>query len=417
MLVLLLVLGACRKEVPTDAELARNQLYLIMKQWYLWYKEMPDIDVNNYSTPEELMEALRYQPQDKWSYVTTKDEFESYYVEGEYIGYGFGYQFDVNSNIWITFVFNDSPLAVEGIRRGWRIKKIDNTVPADEEDLTSLLGANELGVSHNFEFIDTLGTSVSYSFAKKVITMNSILRLDTLMVNNRVVGHLVLKSFIEPTITELSNAFEYLYNVGAEELILDLRYNSGGRMDVTTQLASLIAKESMVGQPFIRSTYNDKNPSRNSVYAFQGTNSSEVPVPVQLDLDRLIVLTSKQTASASEAIINGLDPYLNVVLIGDDTYGKPVGMDAWLYRTYAFVPITFRLTNANDVGDYFDGIKADSFIQDDPSLDFSNRSETTLKEAIYYLKTGTFTGASGKKSQRRTDQPELQCLRDEIGAL
>jgi carboxyl-terminal processing protease len=247
--------------------------------------------------------------------------------------------------------------------------------------------------------------------------MNSILRLDTLMVNNRVVGHLVLKSFIEPTITELSNAFEYLYNVGAEELILDLRYNSGGRMDVTTQLASLIAKESMVGQPFIRSTYNDKNPSRNSVYAFQGTNSSEVPVPVQLDLDRLIVLTSKQTASASEAIINGLDPYLNVVLIGDDTYGKPVGMDAWLYRTYAFVPITFRLTNANDVGDYFDGIKADSFIQDDPSLDFSNRSETTLKEAIYYLKTGTFTGASGKKSQRRTDQPELQCLRDEIGAL
>ena len=111
-----------------------------------------------------------------------------------------------------------------------------------------------------------------------------------------------------------------------------------------------------------------------------------------LSLTRLIVITTRLTASASEAVMNGLKPFLNVVSIGDTTNGKPVGMNGWeVGEKYFFWPITFKIVNKNNEGDYFDGIAPGKVIADDITHDFDDRNELCLKEAIHYLETGSFS--------------------------
>ncbi len=121
----------CKKEEelpPDDTPLeitARDDFYLLMKEWYLWYDKMPVVNVEDYNTPEELLEALRYDPLDKWSYITSLESFNSYFEEGEYEGHGFGYTYDEDGKVWLTFIFNESDFTSQGVKRGWSILKIN----------------------------------------------------------------------------------------------------------------------------------------------------------------------------------------------------------------------------------------------------------------------------------------------------
>jgi C-terminal processing protease CtpA/Prc len=132
--------------------------------------------------------------------------------------------------------------------------------------------------------------------------------------------------------------------------------------------------------------YNNKWQSENYSMSF-------LPLSNSLNLSRMVVITSRLTASASEAVMNGLAPHINVVSVGDTTNGKPMGMNGWACgQKYLFYPITFKLVNSLGEGEYFDGISPDKTCTDDVTHDFSDRDEACLTEAISYLKTGSFTG-------------------------
>ncbi|GAH01669.1 unnamed protein product, partial [marine sediment metagenome] len=167
-------------------------------------------------------------------------------------------------------------------------------------------------------------------------------------IGGKIVAHLVFEGFREPSENELADAFGFFKNVGANEMILDLRYNPGGLISATTLLGSLISGEDTDNKVFFKYLHNDKKTSNDKEVAF-------AKKPNSLNLKSLIVITSRSTYSASEIIINGLKPYLNVVTIGDATGGKPVGMYVWYYQDYAFVPISFKIINADGEGDYFEG--------------------------------------------------------------
>ena len=112
-------------------------------------------------------------------------------------------------------------------------------------------------------------------------------------------------------------------------------------------------------------------------------------VDYPLTISKLIVITTRGTASASEDFINGLKPGLEVTTIGDTTNGKPVGMNGFLYQTaYAFFPITFNVVNSAGQGDFFKGFAPAKYVRDDITHDWNNRNEACLKEAIYYLENG-----------------------------
>lgn len=387
--------AGCKKAVDpivNDDERARNILYALMNEWYFWYKEMPQVTVTDYDDPYTLLNAMRYKPIDKWSFVADYDEFNSYY-QGSFAGHGIRVGVDADNKARIAMIYNMSPLYPEGVRRGWQVKSINGIdigallAAGDYTAYNNVMGPRQVGLSNTFVFTKPDGTDVQIASAKAEFQVNSVLKYDTIHLSTGVTGYLAFEAFIEPSFVELQNAFGFFLVNNVKDLILDLRYNSGGMLDVATEMASYIAGNAEAGKVFIRATHNDKKTAENESILLKSTGYS-------LDINRMAVITSRETASASENIINGLLPYADVKCFGDTTSGKPVGMYAFPdeKRMFIFAPVTFKLVNALGAGDYYTGIEPDTYAPDDLTRDFGDRDELSLKEAIDWLESGGTKG-------------------------
>jgi carboxyl-terminal processing protease len=399
-IVFITVFGSCKKDnvapesTVTDA-MARDSLYYIMKEFYFWC-DMPEstsiteTNKGNYKDPSGLLEAMRYQALDRWSFIADYNEFLAE-MKGDFVGHGFRMGLDSDGKARIAMIYDKSPLYANGVRRGWIVKKINGTEVApvllsnDPTAYTNLIGPSKTGITNIFVFENAMGNEVSISSTKSSFTVNTVITKDTLQLTTGITGHLVFDQFITPSADELAAAFSYFKSVGAKDLILDLRYNTGGYLSIAQALASYIAGDASVGKVFAKLSYNDKHQDANSTFLFKTTSYS-------LNLSRLVVITSRSTASASEAVINGLRPFVNIVTIGDTTNGKPTGMNGWdVGKKYFFWPVTFKMVNASNEGDYFEGIFPAKVLPDDIAHDFSDRKELCLKEAIHYLETGSIS--------------------------
>jgi C-terminal processing protease CtpA/Prc len=405
LLIILALLGSCKKDDPeptpseTTPELARDTLYYIMKQWYYWYDLMPSVTKENYTDPYTLLEGMRYKDKDKWSFVADYDDFLSE-MQGTFVGHGFRIGVDNSGNARIAMIYSQSPLYLEGVRRGWIVRKINGfdiaaiLLANDSEAYTNAIGPSTAGVTNTFIFRKPDGTEVTISSTKQSFTINTVIHYDTLHLSSGITGHLVFESFILPSEQELETAFAFFKASGVTDLILDLRYNSGGYLTIAQQLASYIAGDSKANIVFARLSYNNKSQSANQSFLFM---KSEYP----LSLTRLAVISTRLTASASEAVMNGLAPHINVVSIGDTTLGKPMGMNGWeCAKKYFFWPVTFKLVNSANEGEYYDGIEPDKVATDDITHDFNDRNEECLKEAIKWLQTGSFSGKGASEFSR-----------------
>ncbi|NOQ24776.1 MAG: carboxyl-terminal protease [Bacteroidales bacterium] len=405
-------INSCEKEIiyPEDRETI-DELYSLMNQWYFWKDSIPDINPDDYSSPEDLLEAMRYIPRDKWSYITTQDAHSQYFEEGTYIGYGFGYALDSEGNTRITFLYEDSDFSEKGIERGWIIKKINGTIITENSSLNDLLGSNDIGISNTIELESPTGEIVSDVFVKKLISMNTVGNVSVIEKGSDKIGYFVFKSFIGPSADELTEAFSYFLTEGVNELVIDLRYNGGGQVDVVEHLAGLIIPDHVNGELLSKIIHNsDRSDQDNSIYFEQNSNS--------LRLDKVYFITSKSSASASELIINSLDPFIDVILVGDDTYGKPVGMYSFASRisNVVYVPIAFKLTNSAGFGEFYDGLQADSYVADDIKSNFGI-GEDVFDEVIYHIENGSFSSLKSSTDIYRAPFKEIRNLRDEIGTI
>ena len=397
MIILAVAAGACKKKVEplpeyTEAERGRDLLFGLMNDWYYWYKVMPVVDPKNYTDAYTLLNAMRYKELDRWSFVTDYESFTSYY-EGSFVGHGIRIGLDTQNKARIAMIYERAPLYAAGVRRGWIVKSVNGT------DIAALLAAGNYaayntvmqpataGITNNFVFTKPDGTDITISSTKSEFTVNSVLKYDTLHLGTVVTGYLAFEAFIEPSFLELETAFSFFKVNDIKDLILDLRYNSGGMLDVATNLASYIAGNNHAGKVFTRSDHNDRHTNENSAILLKSTGYS-------LNLSRLVVITTRETASASENVINGLLPYVDVKCIGDSTGGKPVGMYAFNdnQKKFIFAPITFKLVNADNQGDYFDGIIPFQYAPDDITRDFGDRQELSMSAAIAYLQGGGTKG-------------------------
>ena len=403
--VLVLVLfGSCRKDdlkLPDDEgavtpAMARDSLWNIMNEWYYWYKDMPQVNKNDYADPYELIDAMRYTEFDRWSYVEDYDKFLAE-MNGVFVGHGYRFGMDDSGNARIAMIYPTSQLYKLGVRRGWIIKKINDTeiapilLSGDIEAYNQIVGPPIPGRINTFDFVKPDGSSVRIADTKTQFNINSVIHFDTLHLSSGITGHLVLESFIVPTVQELNSAFAAFKAFGVTDLILDLRYNSGGYLYIANTLASYIAGNSYSGTVFAKTQYNDRHEEENGFYKYTSTS-------FPLNLTRLAVITTRATASASEAVMNGLSTIMDVVSIGDTTNGKPSGMNGWsVGEKYYFWPVTFMLMNSNDEGDFFNGIEPSKVVTDDITHDFNDKNEYCLKEAIHYLETGSVsTKGSGE---------------------
>lgn len=402
-ILLFAILTSCRKETVTPdtgltPAMGRDTLFYIMKEFYLWYDKpeaqaVTEVTKNNYPDPYELLDAMRYKTLDRWSFVEDYDAFIAE-MSGSFVGHGIRIGLDGQGNARIAMIYSKSPLYASGVRRGWIVKKINDTYLApilianDAGAYSTLLGESKEGVTNKFLFTQPSGTDIEISSTKTSFTLNTVLACDTLHLNSGVTGHLVFESFITPSANELADAFAYFKALGISDLILDLRYNTGGYLSIAQTLASYIGGNTLAGYTFAKLSYNDKHPEVNSKFPFVNTSYS-------IGLPRLVVITTRSTASASEAVINGLKPYCTIVTVGDTTNGKPTGMNGWdVGKKYYMWPVTFKIVNSANEGDYFDGFAPSKFAVDDITHDWSDRNEACLKQAISYLETGGFV--SGK---------------------
>jgi carboxyl-terminal processing protease len=390
--------------------MARDTLYYIMEEYYYWYNLMPAVTKENYADPYTLLEAMKYKTLDRWSYILTGDEYNAE-VNGTFVGHGIRIGLDEAGNARIAMIFTNSPLYANGVRRGWIVKKINGVdlapilIQNDATAYNNLIGASTAGITNIFVFDKPDGTEVTITSTKTLFAINTVLAYDTLHLSSGVTGHLVFEEFFPPAPTELATAFAYFQANNITDLILDLRYNSGGYLEIAQTLASYIAGNSKAGTIFAQLSYNDKHPELNFSLPF---NSTDYP----LTLSRMAVITSRSTASASEDVINGLRPFVNIVTLGDTTNGKPTGMNGWdigSAHTYYVFPVTFKVVNSQNQGDFFAGFAPSKVLADDISHDWSDRNEVCLKGAIQYLETGTFSSKSleiFKRLPQFSEKPE-----------
>jgi carboxyl-terminal processing protease len=262
--------------------------------------------------------------------------------------------------------------------------KINGTTVNRNSDFVSLLGDNKAGVTNQFTFESPEGKQETFTVAKREVKINTVLYADTVSVGNELAGHIVFEGFIGPSVLELDSVFNFFAGQHISDLILDLRYNGGGSLGVALYLSSLIAGNKVGSQVFAKLENNNKHTDQNETMKLDS-------LPNLLNLNRIFILTSRGTASASEMVVNCLKPYIDVKLIGDTTYGKPVGMYTFTMKgsDLAFVPICFRLLNADGQGNYFNGIPVDIPAMDDFALGFGDPKEAGFHAALYYIENGT----------------------------
>ena len=404
-----LLIFSCRKENNNGNLEINREINTIMKEIYLWYEYVPDVDLSVYDSPFELMDDLRYKTLDRWSVVITKDEYDQYFTRGEMVGHGFLLGFDNENRIRVAFIYTSTQAYEDGVRRSWIIDKI-NDVYANQYNLNDLLGEREAGITNKFEFIDPQGERITLFLTKEVLDITAVLHYEIINIEDKNVGYMVFQDFISSAVPDIDQTFTNFKNSDIDELIIDLRYNGGGSISVAQHIAGWLAGGSQSGETFIKLLHNDK-------YSVLDTSITLPYNENSLDIDRLFFIGTSSTASASELLINGLKPFADVVLAGDNTHGKPVGMYAYVYSdyNYAVLPVCFRFTNSNDEGDFYNGLVPDIYVDDDLSEDFGDPEEDCLKECLNIITEGTSSSqtqkSAGKKYLLEMDSPINNFLR------
>ena len=384
---------------PSSCSVPNQNLFVrdALEELYLWYRELPAVDPTGYDTPEAYLDAVRYRPLDtSFSYITSRAANDAFYSESQYLGFGLSTSVSA-TEMRVLQVFGDSPASEAGLDRGARITAIDGvamTTLIATGAVDTAFGPATEGVEVSVAFTTRGGTARTATMRKRPVTIPTVSLTRVFDVDGRRVGYLFFRNFVQPSVAALDEAFATLHDAGVTELVLDLRYNGGGLVDVAVHLASLIGGTPTSNQVFAEYRHNDRNRRRDETLRFTALAQA-------LDLARVVVIATQASASASELVINGLEPFVPVVVVGDRTYGKPVGQYVLPFCDKVLAPVSFSMVNADGHGDYFAGLPADCQAGDDIEHDLGDVAEASLAEALGFIRTGACSAATQALGTRR----------------
>ena len=381
---------------------------------YLWYQDIDQtLDYSSLDSPQQTLEFLIDRDRDRFSGIDNAADFDSLFQEGQYLGYGFSFTIKADGRVWIQFVYNDSPAGKSSIKRGDEILSINGQTVQQVIDSLSwdtVFGPALQNHPLTMQLRNQLGNIFSVILFKTTVNINTVLHHGILHNGSENVGYLAYKSFLNTSNAEFPAVFAAFKAAGVRKVILDMRYNGGGSVSVANKLASyLYANETTDDDLFTKLIYNDKHQDSNVFFFLESSLN-------QLELDQLIVITSAATCSASEMIINGLKPYVDVKTVGSATCGKPVGMNGFRFCDNIFLPVTFESQNKNDEGGYFDGISADCAAADDVNFALGDAEESMLSEALFVSANNRCQSALRVDQAERPDRKLEPVLRAVIGA-
>ena len=376
-----------RAQAPASCTAAGKNLYVRdrMTDIYFWYRELPNVDPVRFDTPEEYLEAIRFQPIDhSYSFITDRASNAAFFSDSQFIGLGLSTSI-AGSEMRVLQVFPDSPAQEAGLLRGDAILELNGRTVAEliaSGAIDSAFGPSEVGVQVSIVFKHPAGDRIAADATKRLVTIPTVSLTRVYDIAGRKTGYVFFRNFVQPSIAALDAAFNELAAAGVTELVLDLRYNGGGLISVAQHLASLIGGLRTEGQPLAEYFHNDKNAFRNQTIRFQSK-------PNALRLDRLVVITTRASASASELVINALRPFIPVLIVGDRTYGKPVGQYQFEFCDKVLAPVSFTLRNSKGEGDFYDGFAPDCAAADDIGHQIGDAQEASLREALTLIDKGS----------------------------
>lgn len=367
--------------VELEAKTAKDYTFTLMKQNYLWYKDTPNTPSSELESPESVVNTLAHRPdkggKDRWTHIADRVEYDNFY-QGKYFGIGVRINYDAERKLRIRLVYEGTPAYKAGLRRGMIVHKInDKTIKEieDEKLWDTIFGENKEGVKVKFDLQKGEEDIKTYTVPKTEVSLPSVYTSKIHSVQDRKVGYIYFDRFIDPSNKELDKQFENLKKEKIDDLILDLRYNGGGLLRVAIHLASLVLGKQGKDKTFYRYAHNDKFKHWDNDAKFED-------LPQSLNLNRLFVITSGGTASASEVVINGLRAFIPVILVGNKTYGKPVGAYSYNFFNKVMSLISFRVVNNKGEGDFFDGMSVDIEVNDDITQELGDANEACLKAAL-----------------------------------
>jgi len=391
---------SCEKNNSHNLNSEKNYLYSLMKDVYYWYKEVPEnIDAEPIESLYDYFDTLLVA-KDRWSWMMSGEEYTDSET-GVYLTYGASYSQPIDHyndySVRVRYVFDNSPMSENGVKRGYELTHLNGTpvmTLINNGTFETKIGNN----TNSFTFRRYDGSTYSFSTSARDVSTRSVLKSMVITAADfsglpYPVAYFNYYAFKAGMLSDIETSMATFKAANVKELILDLRYNSGGDGAATQMLSNYIAPASANGKTVARRKHNDKLASYDSKAS---TMTIVNRVANSLNLDRLIILTSGGTASASEVIINGFKPLMNVVQIGKTTYGKPNGMYVWfypedeeIYPDFVFLPIAFYSVNSLGEGNYEDGLVPDQERPDDLYHDFG-LEEDWLKAALTFIATGSY---------------------------
>ena len=376
--------------VPSTLEI-NDFVWKGMNLYYLWQADVPNLADDRFATqselntyletfdnPTSLFNTIRVPaPTDRFSVIYSDYSVLEGVLSGNTLNNGMDYALKYTDTSetsvfgWVRYIIPNSDAATKDIRRGDVFYAVDGEQITGENVRT--LFARTTYTLSLADYSETAGVVTitpngrTVTLTKTNLAENPILLNTVITQGTHNIGYLMYNGFYSNYDSQLNTVFGNFASQNVTDLVLDLRYNSGGSIATAVKLASMITGQ-FSGQLFAKQQWNAKaqayflsnNPSSLENRFVSGLNG--------LQLTKVYVLTTNATASASELVINCLKPYIEVVQIGDKTTGKNVGSitlyDSPTYsksnvnpnHKYAMQPIVLKIVDKNGNGDYTTGI-------------------------------------------------------------
>jgi len=418
------------------------------KQWvrswidetYLWYQDVRALSAATLNAAN-YADALGYFNALKSPLITAsgkeKDHYHFTYDTPTWValsqsGTSYGYGFEVAliaatppRQALIAYTNAGTPAATAGIARGAAVLKVDGVDLVNGTDVDTLnngLFPTAAG-AHTLTILDA-GASASrdVTLTAQALSPSTVQNVKTLPAPNQTVGYMQFNDHLATSEAQLVTAINQLQAASITDLVLDIRYNGGGYLDVASELAYMIAGPTLTtGKVFEQLAFNDKNPfnfsAADTITSFHSTAQgfslqSGQPLPT-LNLSRVFVLVGAGTCSASEAIVNGLRGVgVTVNLIGATTCGKPYGFYPTDNCGTTYFSIQFHGVNQLGQGDYADGFAPTCSAGDDFTHLLGDPAEGRLAAALSYRTNGVCAPAmsmaqSAKSANSAQREPTL----------
>ena len=426
----------------------------VMKNRYYWHDELPETRNITSEDPNLFLSSMLHEKDESKNFSKFRSTYD--YLTGIYgvtasPVHGFAL-IEYDGKVYLSNVYQGSEAAKEGIKRGYRIVSIggNSSSPASATEAAIQLRGSSTNTivfekpdGSQVTFDKLKKSEITYPFVMPIVDdITGTSRICTVIQHdNKKVGYMHYLSFLSSTDEELLEAIKYFNDYdgggGIDELIVDLRYNGGGYLSHCSTLISAILSEANRGTGVLYLKFNPQY--KNYLEAYKTLSQAQLDEKeiTNLGLARVFVLTTGNSASASEALITALRPFIPVHHIGQKTYGKPVGQEVYMNHEaygYVFFLVAFAVFNkdaiaSNDLDNsllYFDGIDPDYVVSEFKEetitttggaprtlyvlKEFGSEEDPLVEAALHFIEHGTYPNAQAGVNENTVSTMDKQAV-------